>query len=88
MQIDRAIVKEQGVTFAVVIVKPSAIQTQYSANEMRQRLSIITDFSGLPIILASQNSRGKFTYQGRKDIVNFLASINASRIPWKRYSIY
>ncbi|AFY61070.1 hypothetical protein [Synechococcus sp. PCC 6312] len=87
MQIDGAIVKEQGVTFAIVIVKPHAIQTQSSANDMRQSLSGIADFQGLPMILASQDTHGRFTYQGRHDIVDFLASIDASRIPWKRYTI-
>ena len=87
MQIDAAIVKEQRVTFAVVIVKPRVTQTQTSANNMRQSLSRIADFHGLPIILASQDVRGRFTYQGRSDIVNFLSSISASQIPWKRYRL-
>lgn len=44
-------------------------------------------FPGMPLILASQDSQGRFEYQGRKDIVEFLASIDASRIPWKRYTV-
>jgi len=52
MQIDGAIVKEQGVTFAIFIVKQHVIQTQTSANDMRQSLSKIADFYGLPILLA------------------------------------
>jgi hypothetical protein len=87
MQIDGAVVREQNVTFAVVIVKPNVIQIQSSATAARQGFSTISDFSGLPIILAAQDSRGVFTYQGRPDIVDFLASIDASRIPWKRYTI-
>ena len=87
MQIDGAIVKEQGVTFAIVIVKSHVIQTQSSANDMRDSISTITDFQVLPIILAAQDARGTFTYQGRPDIVEFLASIDASRIPWKTYTV-
>ena len=87
MQIDGAIVTEQGVTFAIVIVKSHVIQSQSSADDMRESLSTIADFVGLPIILASQDARGRFTYQGRQDIVDFLAPIDASRIPWKRYTI-
>ena len=87
MQIDGAIVKEQGVTFSIVIVKSHVIQSQNTANEMRQSLSTIADFDGLPMILAAQDSKGVFTYQGRDDIVKFLANIDASRIPWKRYSV-
>jgi len=87
MQIDGAIVREQGVTFAIVIVKPHVIQTQASADEARRSFATIADFAGLPIILAAQDSRGTFTYQGRHDIVKFLASIAASRIPWKHYTV-
>ena len=87
MQIDGAIVAEQGVTFAIVVVKPHVIQSNSSAQEARASFATIADFAGLPIILAAQDSRGVFTYQGRHDIVDFLASINASRIPWRRYSV-
>jgi hypothetical protein len=87
MQIDGAIVKEQGITFAIVIVKPSAMQTFSNADSTRKSFQSIRDFQGLPLILASRDSRGTFTYQGRPDIVNFLASIDVSRIPWKRYTI-
>ena len=84
MKIHGAVVKEQGVTFAIVIVKPSAIQTTHSAAEARASFQGL--FPGLPLVLASQDSRGTFEYQGRKDIVGFLASIDASRIPWKEYT--
>jgi hypothetical protein len=87
MQIDGAIVKEQNVAFAIIIVKPQTIQTQSVANEFRRSLITIPDFRGLPIILAAQDSKGKFEYEGRTDIVNFLASIHPSRIPWKRYTL-
>ena len=87
MQIDGAIVREQGVTFAVVLVKPHVIQTRSSADHMRQSLSSIAGFAGLPVILTAQDSRGTFTYQGRPDIVDFLASSDAARIPWKRYTV-
>ena len=39
----------------------------------------------IPIILMAQNSRGIPTYDGRCDIVRFLANINPARIPWKHY---
>jgi hypothetical protein len=41
----------------------------------------------MPMILASQDARGTFTYHGRKDIVKLLASINPRRIPWRTYTI-
>ncbi|TWT43459.1 hypothetical protein Pla111_24100 [Botrimarina hoheduenensis] len=87
MQIDGALVREQGVEFAIVIVKPHVINTQAAADSARDGFASIGDFSGLSIVLAAQDSQGVFTYQGRPDIVDFLAHIDASRIPWKRYLI-
>ncbi len=87
MQIDGAIVTEQGVTFAIVVVKAAAMQTTTDADRTRASFQTIRDFHGLPLILASQDGMGQFTYQGRHDIVDFLASIDPSRIPWKHYTI-
>ncbi len=84
MKIQGAAVKEQNVTFAIVVVKESAMQTNHDSAETRARCQAY--FPGLPLVLASQDSRGTFSYQGRKDLVKFLASIDASRIPWKEYT--
>jgi hypothetical protein len=89
MQIDGAIITEQGVTFAIVIVKPHVTASSSEAAKLRASLqSQIRDFAGIPLILASQDSRGVFEYEGRHDIVDFLASIDSSRIPWSTYTIY
>lgn len=85
MKLQGAIVKEQGVTFAIVIVKPSAMQTSHDSEKTREALREL--FPDLPIVLASQDSRGSFVYQGRNDLVKFLASIVPSRIPWKEYTV-
>jgi hypothetical protein len=87
MQIDGAIIKEQGIVFAIVIVKSHVTSNSSEADSLRASLRSIRDFQGLPIVLASQDSRGVFEYQGRHDIVDFLASIDSSRIPWKTYTI-
>jgi hypothetical protein len=87
MKIDGAIIKEQGIAFGIIIVKKHVIQTQHSANEARNNFqSILREFSGIPLILAAQDSRGRFEYRGRRDIVEFLASVDARRIPWKSYT--
>lgn len=88
MKIQGAIVTEQGITFAIVIVKPSAMQTQLDSDRTRQSCQAqIAMFSGLPLILASQDSFGVFSYQGKPDIVGFLASIDPARIPWMEYTL-
>lgn len=85
MQFEGALLKEQGVTFAIVIVKSQVLNSNSQITTARN--SFQPYFPGVPIILMAQDSRGVPTYQGRKDIVQFLSSIHLSQIPWKRYSI-
>lgn len=84
MEFDGAKIKEQGVTFAIVVVKPYVL-TSLSKEEIRA--SFVPFFGNIPIILMAQNSCGIPTYNGRPDIVRFLANINPARIPWKHYKI-
>jgi hypothetical protein len=84
MQFQGALVKEQGVTFAIVVVKPHVVQCQHTARKAAASFSSI--FPGMPIVLMAQNSRGVPTYSGRRDIVNFLANVPVSAIPWRSYN--
>jgi hypothetical protein len=85
MQIEGALIREQGISFAIVIVKPHVLNSNSECETMRRAL--LSVFVGVPIILMAQNHNGIPTYQGRTDIVHFLANIDASRIPWKRFTI-
>jgi len=84
MSFDGALVKEQGVTFAIVVVKPQVLT---SSNKESVRQNFSQYFGYVPTILMAQNSRGIPTYDGRRDIVQFLSRVHPSRIPWKRYTI-
>lgn len=84
MQFDGVLLKEQGVTFAIVIVKPHVLNSSMECENARRSFTPV--FPGVPIILMAQDSRGIPTYQGRTDIVRFLAKVSPSRIPWKRYN--
>lgn len=84
MKLHGAVIREQGITFAVVVVKPHAMSSDSTARETMVNMQSF--FPGMPIALASQDSRGRFRYHGRNDLVNFLASIDPSRIPWKEYT--
>jgi hypothetical protein len=77
-----AVVKEQGVSFAVVLVNSNA--ASLSNRDATQR-GAAPLFPGLPIVLCSQDSRGVPSYYGRTDIVKFLANISLDRLPWKQY---
>jgi hypothetical protein len=78
-----ALVREQGVTFAIVIVKSHVLQAPNQAG------SAITSFQplfpGTPLVLMAQDHQGVPTYYGRKDLVNFLSRVPMGSIPWKEY---
>lgn len=84
MQFEGAVIKEQGVTFAIVIVKPQVLNSTVSSDQFRSSFQGV--FPGVPIVLMAQDHRGTPTYQGRRDIVQFLSNIHPSQIPWKRYN--
>ncbi|MBD77340.1 MAG: hypothetical protein CL840_00200 [Crocinitomicaceae bacterium] len=85
MRFDGAVVKEQGVTFAIVVVKPTVLNSSTTRENTRNSFSTV--FPGMPVILMAQNGRGRSNYHGRTDIVNFLANVDSRRIPWKTYTM-
>ena len=85
MKIQGAVIKEQNVTFAIVVVKHQITQSPYQANRAIRSFGKL--FPGMPIVLMSQNMRGTPTYLGRRDIVRFLSQIPMHAIPWKNYTV-
>lgn len=84
MTFEGAVVQEQGVTFGIAIVKESTIRDTSGANTVIAQMQMIMGVA--PVVLMAQDSRGTPKYYGRKDIVNFLASIDFRRIPWRKYT--
>jgi hypothetical protein len=84
MSFDAALVREQGVKFAVVVVKSHVISSDSSRREASTTFG--AHFPGVPIVLMAQDGRGRPTYWGRPDIVRFLAGVPANALPWKRFS--
>ncbi|WP_421933937.1 hypothetical protein [Phenylobacterium sp.] len=85
MQFDGAVIREQGVTFAVVVVKRHVLDHAPQAADAVENFSGV--FPGLPLVLMAQDGSGRPTYYGRRDIVNFLSRVSPSRIPWRRYTL-
>lgn len=85
MTFEGAVIREQGVTFAVVIVKRHVVDNRHEADRTIEAFQ--PTFPGLPVILMAQDSRGVPTYYGRQDIARFMASVSLDAIPWKRYTI-
>jgi hypothetical protein len=84
MQIQAAVVREQGQTFAVVLVKPHVLTSSQEAGDTITAFQPC--FPGMPVVLAA-SSGGSMRYYGRRDISRFLASISAARLPWRTFSI-
>lgn len=86
MQFQGAVIKEQGVTFAVVIVKAHILNNHTEANQLIGSFQQ-SIFGNIPVVLMAQNSRGMPTYYGRRDIAKFMAQVPLRAIPWKEYTL-
>lgn len=84
MKLQGAVLKEQGQTFAIVVVKKHIVDSQFESEKAIN--AFMHYFPGMPVTLMAQDSRGRAKYRGRKDIVNFLTSIHPSQITWKEYT--
>ncbi len=85
MKFNGAVILEQGINFAIVLVKKSVLSSNIETNKSRDFFQPY--FSGSILVLAAQDSSGRFEYKGRKDLVDFLAKLHPSKIPWKEYTI-
>lgn len=83
MQIEGSVVREHGVTFAVVVVKRHVLHNHPEASRLMLAFSPL--FGGVPVVLMAQDARGVPTYYGRPDIAKFMARVPLSAVPWKRY---
>ena len=83
MPFDAALVRERGVSFAVVSVRSSAVGSESSRQAAVQAFS--GEFPGVPIVLMAQEASGRARFWGRPDIVRFLAKVHPARLPWRRY---
>jgi hypothetical protein len=85
MQFEGAVIREQGVTFAVVVVRNHVLNSTQEANQTIASFRHV--FPGMPVVLMAQDGSGRPTYYGRPDISKFLSNTSPSRIPWKRYTL-
>lgn len=85
MRFQAAVIREQGITFAVVVVKRHVINDRGGASRVIE--SFVDVFGGIPVVLMAQDFRGRAEYLGRQDIARFLASIPMRAIPWRWYDL-
>lgn len=86
MTLEGALIREQGVDFAVVIVKQHVLTASTTAEDTIRAFTPV--FGGVPVLLMAQDGRGRPTYYGRKDIVRFMAGVPLSAVRWKRFTIH
>lgn len=84
MRFQGAVVREQGVEFAIVVVKPQVLDCR---SEGEQMITAWRARFGVPVVLMAQDSRGTPTYFGRTDIVRFLSRVPLRAIPWREYTL-
>ena len=85
MKFQGSVIREQGVTFAIVIVKKHIVD---SASEAVQTIrSFAPAFGYVPVVLMAQDNGGTPTWYGRRDIVSFLRNVPLAAIPWKEYTL-
>jgi hypothetical protein len=85
MQFEGAVIREQGVIFAVVVVRKQVIDYRTEAD--RAIRSFSWAFPGMPVVLMAQDGRGTPTYYGRPDLSRFLANTPLGAIPWQHYRL-
>lgn len=84
-QIEGAIVNDQGIKYSIVVVNHDVVQNITKNEEAISAYSHI--FPDMPIILLGKDHKGVSNYYGPKDMVDYIATIDANRIPWRRYII-
>lgn len=85
MTLEGALIREQGVDFAVVVVKRQVLTTSTAAADAIRAFMPV--FGGVPVLLMAQDGRGRPTYYGRKDIARFMAGVPLGAVRWKRFTI-
>ena len=80
-----ALVREQGVEFAIVVVKSHVLSSDSSCRQAASAFSGV--FGRVPIVLMAQDGFGTPQYWGRPDIVKYLSQVPMEAIPWKRFTV-
>jgi len=83
MKIKGAIIKEQGVKFAIVETTTETLKSQPDMNEIKQIFAPL--FGGIPVVFMAKNAKGTPVFVGRQDIVNFLSNADIRKIPWREF---
>lgn len=87
MKVTGAVIRERGVVFGVLLVRSQVLQNFAQRSEVMRSAASLPMFAGLPLVLAGKQTNRAMKYFGRKDLAAFLASVDASQIPWREYVV-
>jgi len=76
-----ALVREQGINFAVASVQDHVIEDRDEADDL---ISALRMRLGQPVVLLGAR---RHRIYGRSDIVRFLQNVHPSRLPWRQVDI-
>jgi hypothetical protein len=76
-----ALVREQGVNFAVICVRDGAIDSSLERDRLVKWWTV--QLQQPVVLLGAQQHR----LWGRRDIVDFLSNIDPARLPWRRMNV-
>ena len=82
-RVTAAVVREQGVTFVVALVKNHVV---LNSSESDRLIGAISAQFGHPLVVLMGESNRRLR-GNRQDVVNFVARLHPSRLPWKEYSV-
>ena len=88
MNVQAAVVREQAIVFAVVVVKPQRSRRMLKLQRVRAAC-IRCFFPGMPIVLMAQDASGRPTLLGTSRhlvVIRFLANVYMEALPWKDFT--
>lgn len=85
MKLEGAVIREQGVTFAIAVVKKAVLDSPTRRGEAAAAMQPL--FPGKPLVLMAQDTAGRAHYFGRNDLVQFMSTVPLSAVPWKQYEV-
>jgi len=82
-QLHAALVREQNVTFAVAMMKDHVLNNPSIAD---QQIQAVAAALGCPLVVL-MGERNRKLRGNRKDVIDFVARIDPSQLPWRKYTV-
>lgn len=78
-----ALVREQGVTFAVIMAKDHVLNSQTESDNLIRTMAVSMRCP-LIVLMGESNRRLR---GNRRDVVQFVANLHPARLPWKKWTV-